>query len=87
MTNYCFIPVPDNKTFHRVAKVYENVNGYFPLGKSNKEDPNELDKFIGRYDEVKFICDMWNKRLNLSEDQIDKIVLTSFSAEEEESNG
>lgn len=87
MTNYCFIPVPDNNQLHRVAKVYKNVNGYFPLGKRNPKDPNELDKFVGRYDQVKIICDMWNKYLKLSENEIDEIVLMSFSAEEEESNG
>lgn len=78
MKRHCFIPVPDNNKNHRVAKVYENINGFFPLGKKNPNDPHELDKFVGRYDQVKAICDMWNEYLNLDDKQIDEIVFKSM---------
>ena len=81
MAKYCYIPMPENNGNHRVVKLIENQAGYFPLGKANPNDPHEIDKFIGNYNQVKIICDMWNKHLNLNEKQIDKIVFKSMKME------
>ena len=74
MNRHCFTVVTDDLTDHetfRVAKVIEHENGYYPLGKKDYSDPNELDKFCGSY---KFL----NSKLKLSNEEIDKIILSSM---------
>ena len=62
---HCYTVVDDSETKnnYRVAKVFENKSGYYPLGKKDYSDPHELDKFCGSYD------DMFNivKFLNIHE--------------------
>ena len=81
MNRYCFTVVTDDLTDHetfRVAKVIENEIGYYPLGKKDYSDPNELDKFCGSYDDMLNVCKFMNNKLNLSEEEKDKIILSSM---------
>ena len=36
---YCYTPVKENENY-RVAKVIENEDGYYPLGKANPNVPH-----------------------------------------------
>ena len=76
---YCFTSVADTEleNHYRVAKVYENKSGYYPLGKS-KPDNHEVDKFISEDgDHIQRICDQFNEGLNVTKDDIDHIVHSS----------
>ena len=68
---YCYIKVPEiiNGEFHnqwRMARVYENESGYYPLGKKDKNDPSEFDKFVGSSDYVDTIVNLWNKKIGVT---------------------
>ena len=76
---YCFTSVADTEleNHYRVAKVYENKSGYYPLGKS-KPDNHEVDKFVSEDGEhIQRICDQFNDGLNVTKDDIDQIVHSS----------
>ena len=69
MTNYCFTDVVDGNKF-RVAKITENESGYNPLGKMNKNDPHELDKFVfDTKKEARIVVDNMNSHLGVDEDR------------------
>lgn len=80
MSNYCYMVIPAKKGKYRVAKVIKNEFGYYPLGKSNPNDPNELDKFLGDYEHCKSICDFRNSKLKLDFDATIKIINSSMEA-------
>jgi hypothetical protein len=68
---YCYIKVPeitDGKYLGkwRLARVYENVSGYYTYGKQNKDDPLEVNKFIGTSDYIDSIVNRWNDRINIT---------------------
>ena len=75
---YCYTPVKENENY-RVAKVIENEDGYYPLGKANPKDPHELDKFVGGYNHVRAVCTEWNKHMDVDEKEEKRIVLTSMA--------
>ena len=82
MNRHCFTVVTDDLTDHetfRVAKIIEHEIGYYPLGKKDYSDPNELDKFCGSYEDMENICKFMNSKLNLSKEDIDKIILSSMN--------
>tara|TARA_R100001163_G_C5022720_1_gene165102 strand:+ start:543 stop:812 length:270 start_codon:yes stop_codon:yes gene_type:complete len=85
MNKYCFTLVHDGLTKwedkFRVAKVIEDEVGYYPLGKKDPGDPTELDKFSGSYDDMLNVCEFMNSKLNLSEEEKDKIILSSMKLE------
>ena len=69
MTNYCFTDVVDGDQF-RIAKITENESGYNPLGKMNKNDPHELDKFVfDTKKEARIVVDNMNSHLGVDEDR------------------
>ena len=73
MTNYCFTDVVDGNKF-RVAKITENKSGYNPLGKMNKNDPHEMDKFVfNTEEEVRIVVDNMNSHLGVDKDREWKI--------------
>jgi len=77
---HCYTVVDDSeiKNNYRVAKVFENESGYYPLGKS-KPDNTELDKFVSDdRKHIQSICDSWNERLSLSKNDIDDIIHNSI---------
>jgi len=77
---HCYTVVDDSETKnnYRVAKVFENKSGYYPLGKS-KPDNTELDKFVSDdRKHIQNICDNWNERLSLSKNDIDDIIHNSI---------
>ena len=74
---HCFTPVKENENY-RVVKVFENEDGYYPLGKANPDDPHELDKITGDYNHVKSICNMWNKHLGVDQKEEERIVWSSM---------
>jgi hypothetical protein len=74
---HCFTPVKENKNY-RVAKVIENEDGYYPLGKANPNDPHELDKFVGDYNHVRNICNTWNKHMEVDAKEEERIVWSSM---------
>tara|TARA_Y100001937_G_scaffold15084_1_gene20556 strand:+ start:668 stop:970 length:303 start_codon:yes stop_codon:yes gene_type:complete len=81
--NYCYIKVPELTDGQfldkwRLARVYENVSGYYPYGKQNKDDPLEFDKFVGSADYVDAIVNAWNKRLGITKTRADQIESTTF---------
>jgi hypothetical protein len=81
MNRYCFTVVTDDLTDHetfRVAKVIEHEIGYYPLGKKDYSDPHELDKFCGSYDDMFNIVKFLNSKLKLSDEEIQKIILSSM---------
>ena len=68
---YCYIKVPeitDGKYLGkwRLAKAYECVSGYYPYGKQNKDDPLEVDKFVGTSDQITSIVNRWNAKLGIT---------------------
>ena len=82
MNKHCFTVVTDELTNHetfRVAKVIEHEDGYYALGKKDYSDPNELDKFCGSYEDTENICKFMNSKLNLSKEDINKIILSSMN--------
>ena len=81
MSNYCFTDVVDGNKF-RVAKITENESGYNPLGKMNKNDPHELDKFVFKNEkEVRIVVDNMNSHLGVDKDREWKIkASTMFGA-------
>tara|TARA_R100001086_G_scaffold202596_1_gene118731 strand:- start:243 stop:548 length:306 start_codon:yes stop_codon:yes gene_type:complete len=69
---YCYIKVPELTDGQfldkwRLARVYENVSGYYPYGKKNKDDLLEIDKFVGSADYVDAIVNAWNEKLGITE--------------------
>lgn len=80
MVNHCYMVIPDKKGKYRVAKVFRNEFGYYPLGKSDPNNPNELDKFSGDYEYCKSICDFNNSKLKLDFDATIKIINSSMEA-------
>ena len=74
---YCYTPVKENENY-RVAKIIENEDGYYPLGKINPDDPHELDKFVGGYNHVRAICTLWNKHIDVDEKEENRIVWSSM---------
>ena len=69
MSNYCFTDVVDGNKF-RVAKITENESGYNPLGKMNKNDPHEMDKFVfNTEEEVRIVVDNMNSHLGVDKDR------------------
>ena len=73
MSNYCFTDVVDGNKF-RVAKITENESGYNPLGKMNKNDPHEMDKFVfNTEEEVRIVVDNMNSHLGVDKDREWKI--------------
>ena len=77
---HCYTVVDDSETKnnYRVAKVFENKSGYYPLGKS-KPDNTELDKFVSDdRKHIQSICDSCNERLSLSKNDIDDIIHNSI---------
>jgi len=68
---YCYIKVPEitNGRFlgkWRLARAYENESGYYPYGKQNKDDPLEVDKFVGTSDQITSIVNRWNDKLGIT---------------------
>jgi len=68
---YCYIKVPeitDGKYLGkwRLAKAYENVSGYYIYGKQKKDDPLEVDKFIGTSDYIDSIVNRWNDKISIT---------------------
>ena len=68
---YCHIKVPEITNGQylgqwRLARVYENVSGYYPYGKQNKDDPLEVDKFVGTSDQITSIVNLWNDRIGVT---------------------
>lgn len=78
MSNYCFTDVRDG-TQYRVAKIVENESGYSPLGKSNPDDPHEMDKWVGDKEEVRAKVKMMNKHLDVNEDREREIRFSTMS--------
>jgi uncharacterized protein YktA (UPF0223 family) len=68
---YCYIRVPEitNGKYlgkWRLARAYENESGYYPYGKQNKDDPLEVDKFVGTSDQITSIVNRWNDRIGVT---------------------
>ena len=78
MSDYCYTDVVDGNRY-RVAKITENECGYNPLGKRNKNDPHELDKFVFKdQKEVRIVVNNMNKHLGVDEDRELEIKLSTF---------
>ena len=53
----------------RLARAYENESGYYPYGKQNKDDPLEVDKFVGTSDQITSIVNRWNDRIGVTKER------------------
>lgn len=83
MSNYCFTDVVDGNKF-RVAKITENESGYNPLGKMNKNDPHEMDKFVfNTEEEVRIVVDNMNSHLGVDKDREWKIKASTMFNDDE----
>ena len=81
----CYTPLNTTKEY-RVVVVTENEGGYRMLGKMYLNDPHELDKWGGSFEEVRAKCDLMNKHLNISRKDEADIIASSMDmqlAEEE----
>ena len=81
MSNYCFTHIPEGDQY-RVVKITENEKGFRALGKANRNDPHEIDKFVGDLDYVRAIINKWNEGLNVSKDREMQIQLTTFCVDQ-----
>jgi len=78
MSDYCFTDVVEGNRY-RVAKITENEKGYNPLGKMNKNDPHELDKFVFKNEkEVRIVVDNMNSHLGVDKEREQEIKFSTF---------
>ncbi|MGI9571728.1 MAG: hypothetical protein ACR2L5_00240 [Candidatus Actinomarinaceae bacterium] len=77
MKNYAFTDVRDGNQY-RVAKIVENESGYYPLGKANPDDLNELDKFVGDRDHIRVVVDNMNRHMGVDVDREWEIKLSTM---------